>query len=151
MRISPVYINGFHQAAYYPCPEKNHMVAENNNSNEKASSEDKRFQRMCIFCLHSKRRLQKDNRQENCHHFQFSTPPNQHHHSVVLSPSPQDSRRKSRIMLWEKDVVWLSTGLNPSAQLLLGKPGEQYSKFVMTSIPTVAIPSTSLLKSKAFV
>lgn len=81
MSISPVYINGFHQATDHPRPQKNHMVAENNNSNKKPSSKDKCFQRMCIFCLHSKWRLEKDNR-----HFQFYLHPNQNDHFVLLPP-----------------------------------------------------------------
>lgn len=58
-----MYINGFHQATDHPRPQKNHMVTENNNSNKKASSKDECFQRMCIFCLHSKWRLERGNRQ----------------------------------------------------------------------------------------
>lgn len=71
MSISPVYVNGFHQATDHPCPQKNHMVTENNNSNKKASSKDECFQRMSIFCLHSKWRLERDYSQGTVTIFSF--------------------------------------------------------------------------------
>lgn len=124
MRISPVYINGFHQATYHPCPQENHMVTENNNSNKKASSEDNCFQRMCIFCLHSKWRLEGDDRQESSHHFQVHIPPNQNHHSLVLSPSHYPTRlqqKNGNVVEVKGNGMTERKALTTGVQLLVGK------------------------------
>lgn len=107
MSISPVYVNGFHQATNHPCPQKNHMVTENNDANKKASSKDERLQRMRIFCLHSKWRLERDKRQGTITTFSFT-------HSQIrttilqYSPfpiTPQDYNRTNGTTLGAKGMV----------------------------------------------
>lgn len=118
-----MHINGFHQATYYPCPQKNHMVTEDNNSNKEASSKDERFQRMCVFCLHSKWRLQNRTDRKMVTLLDFL-------HSQIRiailwhSPhptAPQDYNKRNRTALWVKETVWLSKGLNTAVQLLLAR------------------------------
>lgn len=123
MSISPVHVNGFHQATDHPCPQKNHMVTENNNPNKKASSKDECFQRMCIFCLHSKWRLERDNRQGTVTIFSFLY---SQIRSTILQCSPfpitpQDYNRTNGTMLWAKGMVGLNKGCNTRIQLLSGK------------------------------
>lgn len=139
MSISPVYINGFHQATNHPGPQKNHMVAENNNSNKKASPKDECFQGMCIFCLHSKWRLER----ENSHHCHVYVLPNQSHHFAMFSLSHYPTRLQHNK---ENNAGGKGNGVIelPITHVFSSSLEKQYSKFI-TIITLLVIPNTSLL------
>lgn len=145
MSTSPVYINGFHQATDHPCPQQNHMVTENNNSNKKASSKDECFQRMCIFCLHSKWRLERDDRE----HSPFSVLCTPKSEAPFCNTFPFPLPHKTRTGQTEQccgQREWYDWA-RAITHVFSSSLEKQYSKIIRI-ISLLVIPNTSLLVEK---
>ena len=54
--LLPVNVEGFRETEGNPGPQKHHVVTEDHDTNEEASSQDQSLVRVCILSLHAERR-----------------------------------------------------------------------------------------------
>lgn len=50
-------VNGLQQTERHPGPQEEHVVTEDHDADEEASSQDESLSRVGVFCLHAKRSL----------------------------------------------------------------------------------------------